>query len=373
MKWHRLVKSKMTVISALMVVVQSSLASQVNPGCVPALESMSPETNLSHEQLNAIQEAKKGEYLFFAQKKMINGKERVIVLMGEGHIKSSIDSQRGKDVLAQFSYRGQEGFDPENYWFSGQLKKSLTHKTTKKRSAGSSIDDAILDPLVKQSEELLVQRTAEQIANNELTMDQALEKMTVEHLLKSTESLDGQQKALIQLLIPRMDTAKMAEQIKNTVDTIKNNGSQISGPQQTQAVTNYSLEKGYKPTLREKLAGLGYIVGNKVLNTKVCAVATCVLTAGAMVIPPHYQVPLFIGEAAFMGTMIGTVIMTFFGREILAAVDSRNTQMANTLNNVLEQDPNVDKIVVIVGMNHVPGIADLLANQGFIPVDLDHH
>lgn len=338
--------------------------------CSRILEVESSTTHLSQDQLNAIREAQKGDYLIFAQKKVINGKERIVVLMGERHTKDQTDSQRGKDVLAQFSHRGQEGIDPSNYWFAEQLTAALNHKTTKANSAYSSAYDALLGPMTQQFEEVMVQETADRITKDKMTMTEALATLTPEHLVSNLEKTDGQERTLMEMILPRLNFDRMKEQLLLAVTATGTKSTDVAAIEPAAKITNYPLEKGYSPSLKERLAGIGVIVGKKILDSRACIVGgLCAMVAG-MVLSPEYLRPMLVGEIVLTGVMAGTAVMGVFGQQVLASIDRRNIHMTNTLQKVFEADKSVDKLIIIVGMTHVPGIAELLEQRGFSTVDL---
>lgn len=246
---------------------------------------------LKHTAINA---AKNGDCILATLKKTINGKERLLVIMGERHIKNQADSELGKNLLNAFTQRGLEEIDISNYWFSSSLGEALTHKSQGDRKLNSSILDAMGPEIAKSLEGPLLAALAERIGTGEMSMEDALERLTKEDFQKNykADRPSGEQALMVEIALNYLDFESLRKQLPLLVEASSINDSGHSIQETKKQIVNYQLEKGHKPTLLEKAGGVGYVIGNKV-SIYMCASLVCAAVAGFFV-PPEYANSYFI-------------------------------------------------------------------------------
>jgi hypothetical protein len=108
-----------------------------------------PEDYLPPETIQAMAEAnQKGLYRIRLLEKEIEGQKRLVVLLGEVHVRTLQEKEVGEQILRQFSCIGQENMQYSKTWAGKSLQLcqnlfvSELRKHSKSRTQGSAIRDA---------------------------------------------------------------------------------------------------------------------------------------------------------------------------------------------------------------------------------------
>lgn len=321
---------------------------------------------LSKDQYLALYKAQaSGEYDVKYAHANIDGKERLVVLLGESHVKKAGAGVLGKDVVNQFPVRGLEGADFSKTWggkllgFTLDLMYGLGRLNPLKRMhKTSTIDDAHKVP----REQLLIQVA--------LAINENIEKgnikegdLTTGKISVGDITFEGEEiaKALakVRLFLKDPETFK-AERAKNA--------EKEGGKPKTQFVQVIPLEKDHVPDLKENLASL-YIPS----MVTACAAGLCVSLLESAGVPgmSHVEsttIPLFYGLApyAVFGPKVAnrwiprTTGWHYILNPIAAIGRNRSKTMASNVNKALIDNNDINTMLVVVGKEHVPEIIEFL-------------
>lgn len=333
---------------------------------------------LSSELIQDIQKANSTQTNYvFPLKTKINGIERLIVLVGEKHVKSEVDANALRDVRRHFEHRGNEGFDPSKYWFPNALRKTLEHKLDSNNTRLSSIYESLAETMVPQIEEGILKQTSQDVINGIISYETALEQLTPSYLqrktLSSEDFKDNTAKALIpifELALKMIDYPAMQAKLAARISELSNN--QISKKDlvsHAKEIHEYHLEKGFTPTLREQLFGLAKIMASSLTSTKCVALQMCAL-GGAMFLPAEASTPATISIFSIISLTASSLVISTLEMALGKTDAHRNKVMFANINEILVENPKVNRLLVTVGSMHILGIRDLMIQNGYTDIEI---
>lgn len=326
--------------------------------------------------IEALHKAVTDDYRVEIFAKQVNGKTKLLVLMGELHIKTPTSAVVGRNVVNQFDYVGIEGFDPQKTW-GGKLSANVIDPIIEKigikrtpqfwlarvlgrfygtngRTEGSTITEAVaaemragfLNDIQKKSPDELKEliATLETILEESSDTDLEIEGVKI---LSARELLAMANSVL---------TGRSPEQI-----------AEHTGPKET-----VDLEKNHVPDFAENWYSIDSYVSWGILAAY-CAMVPFV--------PDNYQIGAAVGATAYVfygltGSVLGNTrykATKWYQRYFplsLALVTGRNATMARNIMETLESRPEVSELLAIVGKGHVDGMKQLLEQAGYKPLSI---
>lgn len=259
--------------------------------------------------------------------KLIAPDGKNVIIMGETHLKDVIASVVGRRVLLEFPHRAHELASSEKTWggefFSLYLETVFNHiQTTTNRTYQSTISDA---------------------------------HSTAAEVLSSVRALES----------------TLAKTLNVEVQAVQQNSSL------NRDYTNYKnffLENNHRPDLKENLYSV-------VVPTEYLSKALLIPTAAFSLAAPNG----FVAEIVLptLLVIVGTrAIHKYLGKKLKTKysdktwfnniffddrglLDARNKTKTKNINKILNENPEVKTLLVIVGKLHVEGIVENLLNVGY--------
>lgn len=260
--------------------------------------------------------------------------DQLVVFLGESHLKNMVSSLVGQKLLTIFEHRAHEYANTEKTWGGSFLSwhidaefKKIQETTNRKKP--STISDA-------------------QMSSREL--QQSIKNMEV--VFSSYDSFKEQYES------SALNSKKPLQSKEFRELNYK----------------NYYLENNHRPDLKENLYS---VVAPTEAMSKMLILPTLILSA--------YMPNSFFAELA-LPTMVGVIglraLQKYMGSKLenkysnkkwfnniffdnLALIEARNQTKTNNIQRLLEQHPEVDILLVIVGKLHVEGMAELLKENDF--------
>lgn len=309
--------------------------------------------------MESLHAAVKDDYLVSVLAKKEGGRHHFVVLLGEVHVKNKKNAELGRNVAKQFDYIGVEGHDSSRLIggrFFGRIH-SIARKLMRKFSART--EGSTIDEIAKMQ-----------------SLDQAKRKFA-----KSMESLSAKErervKSNLQVKIGgRPFTSEEMEDFWKDVESFMGNPSKSgSKTEASQSQTVFDLEEGHKPDFIEQAAVmfLPVLLGVYMVSwiTAFLPDSPVVREIRSITVPPI----IFLVVYSLFGDLLKRRFQDSRWYRVLfpdGLVIGRNKTMAANISKNLEARPEMDKMLVVVGKAHVPGMKELLINQhGFkeIPVE----
>ena len=299
------------------------LVAHISVHAFQCLEVFKP-SRLTESQFFWLSEANKTDYTVTT---MQSQSGQTVVLLGEVHVKNIMSSVIGKKVLLEFPYRAHESADSGKTWggewFSMYISSAVKEiQRATYRTEGSTIRDAALPK--------------HQIIDS------------LHEMLRFLEAQTG----------IKLDDYKHKQKT----------------PEPKLEYKNFFLENNHKPDLKENLYSV-------VVPTVGMAKTLFVPVVLASFIFPNS----FVAEAVLpsLATIIGArALHLYAGKKLkskhsgkawyntiffdnVALVDARDKTMSKNINKILEQNPDVETLLVVVGQLHIEGLMKNLKSMGF--------
>lgn len=327
------------------------------------------EVRLNAGQINALQAAKDAkDFAVQILQGNVNGRDRLVVLLGESHYKTLTDKELGKEVLNQFQAYGYEGADSSKT-LGGKFFSAVTYAMSKlikklsTRSSESTIDDALHRVHMLKA---VAKGLHEQMA--ELSPEQRNAKFAeIEHPQAIVE-VDG-------VKIDRPLLLQLLQELKRLSGVLTESDS--SAPLAPRA---FHLEAGHRPDVLEHFSSVaipGYVIwaGYRIIYLLVFGVKDSVVTHSAT---PAFQSTALVGAGLALSyyltkleilltRRLGFGIVQCFLYPLFIGIEhGRNKTMVRNTIEAFEKNDDVLVLLNIVGRAHVKGMAKLLEkNHGF--------
>ncbi len=367
-----------------------------------AMDGTGCETLLSQRDLvQALYKAAKLDYKFEILKKRVDGKDRVVVLLGEVHRKTRESEKAGSEVIQHFEDVGIEGFKRGNSWgerfWAFLVKMRIVPKKSVNQNPQGLDTGAPLPSLrrffwVKEKPELRVNGKVvdpktmtetssiyfayamndvhntlkvltEQPREKLVALDERLSKIPV---TKSNVSIQ---------LLPGMSVAPIRVLKKMVKDVLDGKYQELPNPRKI-----YHLEKDYVPGLARQLNSIEreIILGGFLASFAAFAVTRNPDVMGVMQLA---MIPLWTYFSAGLREVVKNSrnsdinesdskrVQRLFPTSFSILVD-RDRGMVENIGKILESNAQVERLLAIVGMGHVPGMRERLLKQGYEIVTL---
>jgi hypothetical protein len=322
--------------------------------------------------IQALHRAAKDDYRVQLLTAEVNGQQKLVVLMGETHIKSPASAAVGREVLDHFEQVGIEGADVDKNW-GGKLSNKvisplfdrmgfkdrpqfwflrLASKVMGRsgRTEGSTIDQAYAAVFRREVFEELSRYSHDDLAS----LVRTLEQIPVSERGKAFKS-DGVSVVSIEELLSIVRSVPPGAPLPVP-----------QGPRET-----IWLEEGHVPDLWENLSSI---------ETQV--------TVGALM--AYYATPPFLPQPASALCTLGSLAFSMYqvcglalGAKFQASrwyqrlfplsvglLRARNRTMVGNIAATIESRSDVDQFLVIVGRAHLPEMKHLLLQKGYQPLEL---
>lgn len=358
-----------TLFTAVMVLFQPLSLYAAAKSCDDFLSERGREANI----LEALHRAAKDDYAVEVFTKEVNGQKRMLVLMGEVHIKSPESAAVGREVVNNFDYIGYEGYDPAKTW-GGRFKGNVVSPALSKlgikdrpqfwfarwigtiigksgRSEGSTITEANVAKMRNTMVNKLRSMPAQQRAD----------------LITTLESIPEEDRSS-GLSIGGLSLFSIGE-ILDLAKSI-NAGSKLpvaNGPKE-----NFHLEAGHKPDVWENIDSIDRYVTVGLLAG---------FYAAAAFIPPDLAAHLsYAVDAVTAYSVAGNLLSTsrfqtaaWYQRLFpmsLGILRGRNATMVRNIESTFDSRDEVGQLLAIVGKAHVPEMKLLLQQRGYTSIPL---
>ena len=322
--------------------------------------------------LQALHRAAKDDYRVQLLTTEVNGQQKMVVLMGEAHIKSPTSAAIGREVLSHFEYIGVEGADvsknwggklsagvvapvmkglgfqePPQFWFLRLVGKWMGRSG---RTEGSTITEAYT--AVFRSEVFF--ELSRLSPEDRAALIRDLEQTPVSERGRAFKS-DGVSMVSIEELLAMARSVPPGDAFPFP-----------QGPKET-----IWLEEGHVPDLWENLSSI---------ETQV--------TVGALM--AYYATPPFLPQPASALCTLGSLAFSMyqvcglaFGAKFQASrwyqrlfpisvglLRARNQTMVGNIAATIESRSDFDQLLVIVGRAHLPEMKHLLLQKGYQALEL---
>jgi hypothetical protein len=308
--------------------------------------------NLSETQIAALKEAS-SFYDFKTYSGLVNGIERTIVLGGEVHFALENDEGVGAQVLDRFPYRAGERMNPKSYWLGRFLRNGL--------EGFALIGRRKIMPglLLRADYRDVAQRLARKVIDGSLTLEQ------LARAVASKKNAYLNRIGEVERYSRSMDWQLIFDQVSAQVLS-----------ETSDLFVNFPLEEGHQPTRDENifvsaltLSGyLQYLFDRTFLSRH----AGAILMLTSFVLPDQWLGPgeknlIFNSAIALVTAKVlnwtSLYLLNAFGEDFI--VEGRNQTMARNTLTLLQSDPKLKTLLVLVGGHHVDGMDDLFKEAGF--------
>ncbi len=311
---------------------------------------------------DALERARGPDYAVRVMTRRQDGAERVVVLLGESHIKSPAAAELGRAVIARFQVYGLEGYQNKSRGARAFLdrmtafRRRAAQAQPERYGAGSTIDEAAI---------LNARRRAREQATRRY-LDSLNERQRRALLEEAEAAVARGQPGTIGLVAGSGETLLDAAGLRAAL-------SPRAAPAPTPAA--FRLEDGHRPGLGERLVFYGPSV-RRALNRFAWGAIAASLVWGSGTAHAALAAALLGLNWVWLGDLLparvlqGPLGALFPLRTGLTR--GRDKTMAKNLAAASASPSGAAPILAVVGADHVPGIARLLAREhGFIPADLD--
>jgi hypothetical protein len=326
----------------------------------------------------------KESFKFEVLTKVINGRQKTVVLAGETHVKSKVASERGRQLIEQFRLRGLEGANVNANWQTRAMLPIITaisfFSQKVLRLKGSTIGDARDADFDSRLSRDVARQFASAIrakygVNGSLVVTPEIEN-EISDLIAGGEFEFEDEKFRMGAVNYSFKTEKLFELIKSDLEEPMSTGA--DGLMRPESM-NLRLEKGHQPDLHEKVGLLfmpslvaasfvqylsGHFVGHGLPAVDIVhATASGFSTLNMYYLfgyfglrKWHYEKPWF--KAVFVG--------------YTGLLEGRNATMVKNINQGFIENEDHDTMLVLVGSFHVSGMRTLLIEKyGFSPASLE--
>lgn len=347
---------------SLEIVLVLGFAGALNPASARTCEQLFAIANdrvLSNELREIIHGMEDGDYRMAVERITVDGRPRTIVIAGERHIKSDEDTKRFIRLMQHFKFKATEGIQIEKYWMAHDLYQILQYERTAEHTDGSSLNTVKGETNARELEKEYEARILADIHAGRTDLA-SVTKIIDDGIFEKLEraKIDPQDHYGM-AVIDQLDFQRV---LQNVRAALANRSGRA--PKNTFKTEVFPLEDGYDPKLDEKLAG-AIVAWSKFIRTNPAALLTsCGMGAGLYCLTGD---PVSFGAAGF--TLLGFAGIgsntTFdFAFDIFGALGRRDTHMTRTLLDILQANPHVDRVLVVVGKDHVPGMVRRLRKRG---------
>ncbi|MFS4457961.1 hypothetical protein [Bdellovibrio sp. HCB2-146] len=296
----------------------------------------------------------------------LGGETKTIVLMGETHYKDKKDSETGKNVLKEFTFRGLEGFDPAPYWFSSFLRlvsdgvfaKMKSLFSDDKISEGSTIHDAA-DQGKRSGEFEMMRARLRDVMEHKLSTGRISKERFIEKAKSFIWTLPNGKQVSMADLLGEESVQKFAKLLEIKPEDIPR--AQVVNP-----ILNVQLELGKsKPNWKDNLTMLHFMTSlGSLFNLKKVAPVVTASCSAAACFGAFGDLGPISGAAIGLGASVGYGLSSRLTMDAMGK--NRDRIMVENLVEALKVHHGQDTILVIVGENHVPGMRNRLEeNFGF--------
>ncbi|MEO0336459.1 MAG: hypothetical protein AAF202_08695 [Pseudomonadota bacterium] len=308
---------------------------------------------LSKGQREVLLQAEQGDFAVRALVGEVNGNKKTIVLLGESHKKSPEDIALGDVVTDEFRVRGTEGFNMKTLIGNKATSLALDFAyflanamTLGRRSEGSTIETSNKEQLMSQAAEML----RRQIAEGEVSY---------EEVVKSRYKIGG---------LFEMDGSELLEMFGITKDSVETEVEQI---------VDIPLERGFEPTMAGHMTSL--MMPALMLALIVGLPATIVDAYYPNDVTSFIKVPAFtIMSFSAIQSWGARIFRSFEDSRLYKAIffktafhGNRDRNMIRNMMVALENHPDDQQMLVIVGRNHLRNMVRLLEGEnGFQEIEL---
>ncbi|MBI3552481.1 MAG: hypothetical protein HY077_08175 [Elusimicrobia bacterium] len=295
-------------------------------------------------------------------------RDRLVVVLGEVHVKGESASALGREVIEHFDHQGLESNDP-TLTLGGRLLQMLHLDSLggkfrewvgkfSGRSKSSSIDDA--------AGRITAQNFKENVIRI-INAPDSKERQALWDLVKDkpAEELDGM------ISINGYETISLRE-IRDLFD--RKGGAPKARASAAQKKIHW-LEEGHRPDWTEQLESLDWVV------TSVLGALFGVVLAFAKEMSPAVWALVAVSTIYFAQWHLGEFLRKRYEHArwfpyvfpvTIGLLRARNKTMAANIRKALDEDPRIESMLNIVGMAHNPGIAkELVEKHGFVEVPLE--
>lgn len=291
--------------------------------------------------------------------KEINGRNRVVILAGEFHLKNDEASASGKQMLQHFKFRGLEGIHTtRTSWLVRTiLALNGVFSTRYKRAnklQGSTITDAALEKNTHDLAKLFALEIlkASEVSSLELSGKQV---ERIEAMLRDKTSYFGKAEFLEEEFIPLL---------KKYVSN-----------QPVNFPMHMDLEKDHNPGFKENFTALNYLL------------PYFTVTAHTLFLPLLYFypefVPVYLTSLAGFGTasaysLAERLLEKYSDKKWFSSIffsydgilEDRNVTMVKNLQAGLQENQSSEQFLVLLGGAHLEGMKKLLRADGFQSAEL---
>lgn len=345
---------------------------------------LSTTVSLSREQVFALKRARAVGMDITVLKKRINGRDRVVVILGESHRQSRAQFDAGRDVLESFEHHGVEGVANEGYWLSKSLYNLIEDRVAsqvgamsvepskatlggryeipqnKTQMRGSLIDQSTLNDAFESLESQLVSRLVLLVQSGEMSFDQIVQKIRNHWFTANAYVQQGQDAQFIRAFVDYLNEDRLIESVRAQLEssvvrsggvpeTGDSSGAKLLGSRAN--VNRYQLEEGYRLGLHEKIAGVGVVLGEK-LSSKTCTAVGACMAVASMLVPIDLREPVWNVGVTLVGAQLSVAVMKMLSWGYFKSIEKRNAYMRASIRSVFENNPDLEDLLVIVGSNH---------------------
>ena len=355
---------------------QDSNKNLIKKACVVALLFLAVPSGAqaSHcpDLLKSLHKAARDDYEVQLMTTVVNGRQKLVVLLGEAHIKSPASAAIGRGVLENFDFVGREGSDPEKTW-GGRFSSKFIHPLLDKISTndlpqfwfirligklrgekGRTEGSTIVEAQVAELKNRFIENTKKMTAHELSDLIAKLEGVP-ENERGAAPNIEGVK------LFSKGEKLEIAKAIANGVEP-----PNPKGPKET-----IHLEAGHVPDIWENIhsiesyATMGTIMG-------------------------YYATSSFLPQEVLLGVSLGINALAVYQLGELALykrfeakrwyqrifpisvgnLKSRNRTMVSNIVTAIESRSEIEELLVVVGEAHVPEMKRLLQQRGYSSLPL---
>lgn len=328
---------------------------------------------LSPDALESLHAALADEYDAQVLVKMVNGKPKTVVLLGEGHVKSVASAQVGRQVVRNFGKVGVENYDSSRTW-GGKLPSisSLLQKMGAKVPAPFFIARLIGSVM---GENLTEQNTmsdayASSLRTKIIDELKGMPRNELHELLMKLEKIPENERDEI--------TTFGSARLYSTTELIQWIGTILEGSSPDMPTTDrretVMIESGHVPDIWENIDSIKSYISYGILAGYFSAAYFSPAVANNYLL---MAIPFFTAGYELLTQTLAvsqTVRQkTWYQRLFplgLAVINGRDSTMVGNIDQTISERDDVTEFLVIVGKDHIPGIKAKLMQRGYVFVPL---
>lgn len=339
---------------------------------------------LTPELIEAIHNANQGstnEVLVYS--KNVNGIERLVVIAGEQHVKPAADAQLLTNLRSHFQFVANEGIDTSKYWFPKAYNRLLDYQTDDINTRRSAIIDSQIEAETLVLKSIIVEMLSISFKVKKITIKQ-IEAITAEEIktkiLKELVILEFNKfdEKFIAELINNIDFNEVKKQILIKMASLENTDpalqilsleKKLFNEMNIESTrVNFELEEGHRPSFKQQIKVANDIFRSKLNKhfTKAAFISIAMSSVGFIDKNPTLIL-------AGIGSMLTYVSAFALNTEVENHLkphsqNLRDLHMTKNLEKILNENPQVDKILIQVGRGHLDNLGVHLIMNGYTDV-----